>query len=222
MHYTLPNLGSTTSLMDKIKPFEKEYPLSSFISGYYIDSRICDRILQYCEDNQHLKKETELKHGKTILRNSTDWPIRPFDYHHPFKAYRDALNSCLSEYLKRWDEAEKCEKFNIIESFNIQYYKPNQGFYPWHKEMTGTNNIEGKRHLVFMTYLNNVEDAGTEFMYQKITTPAKKGLTIIWPAGWTHTHRGVISKDKGKVIITGWYSFLHDLKPDIVYQRRDV
>ena len=47
--------------MEKIKPFEQEYPLSSFIGAYYIDQRICDKILQYCEDNEHLKKETELK-----------------------------------------------------------------------------------------------------------------------------------------------------------------
>jgi hypothetical protein len=34
-----------------------------------------------------------------------------------------------------------------------------------------------------MTYLNDVDDGGTDFLYQKLTTPAKKGLTLIWPAG---------------------------------------
>ena len=36
-----------------------------------------------------------------------------------------------------------------------------------------------------MTYLNDVKDGGTEFFYQKLKTPAKKGLTLIWP--WSHT-----------------------------------
>ena len=38
----------------------------------------------------------------------------------------------------------------------------------------------------------------------KVETEGKKGLTLIWPADWTHTHRGVISQTKEKTIITGW------------------
>ena len=56
-------------------------------------------------------------------------------------------------------------------------------------------------------YLNDVEDGGTEFEYQKITSPAKKGLTIIWPSDWTHTHRGQISQTHKKKVITGWLNY---------------
>ena len=62
-------------------------------------------------------------------------------------------------------------------------------------------------NLVFMTYLNDVEDGGTQFKYQNLITPAKKGLTLIWPTDFTHTHRGVISQTKEKYIVTGWYSY---------------
>ena len=58
-----------------------------------------------------------------------------------------------------------------------------------------------------MTFLNDVPDGGTEFMYQNITVPAKKGLTLIWPASYTHVHRGQISKNFEKYIITGWFSY---------------
>ena len=44
-------------------------------------------------------------------------------------------------------------------------------------------------------------------MYQKITSPAKKGLTMIWPSDWTHTHRGQISQNHKKYIITGWLNY---------------
>ena len=50
-----------------------------------------------------------------------------------------------------------------------------------------------------------------KFLHQNITTPAKKGLTLIWPAFWTHTHRGVISKTKEKYIVTGWINFINQL-----------
>ena len=63
-----------------------------------------------------------------------------------------------------------------------------------------------------MTYLNDVEDGGTEFLNQKCEVKARKNLTLIWPADWTHTHRGVISQTKEKTIITGWIKLWKPLK----------
>jgi len=68
--------------------------------------------------------------------------------------------------------------------------------------MRNTNRV-----LVFMTFLNDVDDGGTEFFYQNITAPAVKGLTLIWPPYFTHVHRGQISNTKEKYILTGWYAF---------------
>ena len=34
-----------------------------------------------------------------------------------------------------------------------------------------------------------------------------KGLTIIWPTDFTHTHSGQISKTHEKYIITGWVEY---------------
>ena len=58
-----------------------------------------------------------------------------------------------------------------------------------------------------MTYLNDVPDAGTHFKYQDLTTPAEKGLTLIWPTDFTHPHKGQITKHHEKYIITGWLGF---------------
>ena len=44
-------------------------------------------------------------------------------------------------------------------------------------------------------------------MYQKLITPAKKGLTLIWPVDFTHIHRGQICNQE-KIITTGWFYFL--------------
>ena len=64
-----------------------------------------------------------------------------------------------------------------------------------------------QREFVWMTYLNDVPDGGTEFYYQKRTEKAVKGKTLLWPAGYTHVHKGQISKKHIKYIITGWLSF---------------
>ena len=64
------------------------------------------------------------------------------------------------------------------------------------------------RHLVFMTYLNTVNDGGeTEWFHQQIKIQPRKGLTVMWPVDWTHVHRGVPSKTETKYITTGWYTY---------------
>jgi hypothetical protein len=60
-----------------------------------------------------------------------------------------------------------------------------------------------------MTYLNTVTDeGGTEWYHQNLKVNAEKGKTVIWPADWTFTHRGVPSPTQEKYIITGWFNFL--------------
>jgi hypothetical protein len=59
-----------------------------------------------------------------------------------------------------------------------------------------------------MTYLNDVFEGGeTEFYYQNIKVNARKGLTLVWPADWTHTHRGLVSNTQEKYIVTGWLNY---------------
>ena len=118
--------------------------------------------------------------------------------------YKTELQKVLNLYLKKYPDANNVAKFGLVEGANLQHYKPDTGYYSWHSERQGISD----RHLVFMTYLNDVDEGGTEFKNQKIKLPAKKGLTTIWPTDWTHTHRGVISKTQDKYIITGWFNYV--------------
>jgi hypothetical protein len=96
--------------------------------------------------------------------------------------------------------------WSLQDGFNIQKYKPKQAFHGLHCERSGLNSC--KRHLVFMTYLNDIKQGGeTEFYYQKFKIKPEKGLTVIWSADWTFTHKGHTTIDEDKYIITGWYEF---------------
>ncbi len=60
-----------------------------------------------------------------------------------------------------------------------------------------------------MTHLNDVENGGeTYFPHYDIRVRPQRGLTLIWPAEWTHAHAGEELKRGKKYIITGWLSFL--------------
>ena len=109
-------------------------------------------------------------------------------------------------YKKKYPFSNNVYNYKIFEGMKIQCYGPGEGFYEWHSENDGFETVQ-KRHLVFMTYLNTLDNAGTEFFHQNITTPCQKGLTIIWPVAWTHTHRGVVNHVGQKYIATGWYNF---------------
>jgi hypothetical protein len=64
------------------------------------------------------------------------------------------------------------------------------------------------RATAWSVYLNDVSEGGeTEFLYQRHKQPAKKGSLVIWPAGYTHVHRGNPPYSNDKYIITGWSQF---------------
>jgi len=39
-----------------------------------------------------------------------------------------------------------------------------------------------------------------------------QGNTLIWPADFTHPHKGIVAPKETKYIITGWYNFTDDEK----------
>ena len=54
-------------------------------------------------------------------------------------------------------------------------------------------------------YLNDEFDGGeTEFLYMNKRISAKQGRIIIFPAGFTHTHRGNPPIGGEKYIATSW------------------
>ena len=189
---------------------EHNIDYSSFIGGWYIPENVCDELIELYNSEKdnwldgQVAGDSEVKHQS---KKSTEIFIKPNEFI-KLSTYLPHLSTCLVEYRKKYPFCDNVSAYDLnkSKSIKIQHYKPSEGFYQWHNENLGIGE-ESNRHLVFMTYLNTLDNAGTEFYHQKIKTPCQKGLTIIWPAHWTHTHRGVINYDSDKYIITGWYCF---------------
>ena len=192
---------------------EKKFEVDeqTFIGGGYMSEEICDGVLDFWNENESLKlpgivanKETEETEDVEV-KKCTQLDVIPNAQE--LILYNIHLQAILDDYKQKYKWADFVKTYDIIENMIIQHYKPGEGFYKWHMEQNGYSDVV-YRHLVFMTYLNDVENGGTEFYhFPDLKIQARKGLTLIWPAGWTHTHKGVISNVDEKYIITGWYSF---------------
>ena len=188
---------------------EHKFDVNSFIGGWYIPKKLCDNLIKFFKTHKDRSIEGFIDGVQGSVVDKSWKESRELKIHRNYmegviKDYRQQLQKVTDLYLKKYPMSNKVAPFAIVENYNLQYYEKNQGFKKWHNERSSYD--ISPRHLVFMTYLNDVDDGGTNFYHQKITSPAKKGLTLIWPTDWTHAHKGQISKKHEKYIITGWFS----------------
>jgi hypothetical protein len=109
------------------------------------------------------------------------------------------------QYGKKFSILKDMARHEIIE-IKIQKTMPGGGYHIWHPEMQSIH--EKGRCLVFMLYLNDVEEGGeTEFLYQHKRIQPKRDRFVLWPAYFTHTHRGNPPLSGEKLILTGWVEF---------------
>ena len=184
----------------------------NFIGSWNIEPMlICDDLISYFELNLAKQKSGVLSGGLNLdKKDSIDISINPKDIILPgneaFKAYFDQLLECYKNYVEEWTFLDKISERLEIGSFNLQRYKTGQHFKEIHTERSSLENLH--RIFAFMTYLNDVQEGGsTYFSHYDLEIQPRKGLTLIWPAEWTHAHRGNILKKGSKYIITGWITF---------------
>ena len=137
--------------------------MDDFILEYVMDdTTLCDQLIDYHKNDTDYKRRgiTATGQGKV----STDVTIATNNQNPSIIAYMKELCAVgLKNYCERYNHLDH---MGIKESWNIQYYKPKEGYTNWHCERSCYQS--NQRALVFMTYLNDVNDGGeTEFYYQK-------------------------------------------------------
>ncbi|HAA93733.1 MAG: 2OG-Fe(II) oxygenase [Rhodospirillaceae bacterium] len=200
--------------MDSIQIKSTDHP--HFIGAWRLDDLgICDDIVGLFEANQEKLQEGGIGLGgiNKRIKNSTDLVIEPKDLeredHVPLMTFMNSLHQCYLSYIEEWDFIASFTPRIHIGRFNIQRYEIGGHFNQLHSERTTLNTLH--RLLVWMAYLNDVDEGGeTEFPHYGLKIAPEKGKVIIWPAEWTHAHRGCPVIKGSKYIITGWMHYAVD------------
>jgi hypothetical protein len=179
--------------------------LDNFICGWYPeDTTICDKVLEFYNSAENKNPGKVGKGIDLLVKRSTDVSlVGPL-----YSEYDAFLGNIVKLYVDKYPMVNYYSPWKILEDINVQGYKPSEAFYSWHCERPRVHSPSVMRHMVFMTYLNDVTDGGeTEFLHQNIKIKPEKGLTLFWPVDWTFTHRGVPSMTQEKYIVTGWFNY---------------
>ena len=177
----------------------------NFIHTFKVSDDVCDQLIEYHKNNSEYKQKGTVNGNQIIndVKESVDVTFYTASNHQAVRTYFNELQIGYTQY---------CDKFNLHHynlrtepANNVQFYPPGGGFKVWHSERSSDTY---NRQLVYMTYLNTVDNGGTEWLYQEFKLDAVKGLSVIWPADFAWTHRGVVSQTNEKWIATGWFSHI--------------
>lgn len=191
-----------------------EYNIENFIgvfkNAYTKD--FCEKIiLQYesmvasgygktrFEVNNHIKT---LVDDNILFADDIDYiPLR--------KVTREFNEVFWNTFYSLYEQEYACLKDSNRHSnytFKVQKTKVGGGYHVWHYESGSRDN--SNRLLTWILYLNDVHEGGeTEFLYQHMRVKPEQGTLVIWPAAFTHTHRGNPPLSNEKYIVTGWTEF---------------
>ena len=177
----------------------------SFIELYNVDKKICDDLIEYHEKNTLYKDHGYVGIGSKYVMDKSSKESIDVTFHNDTKHkaiinFFKELKVCLDQYTNKY-----LIKNGLATAYRnvISMFPPLGGFKIPHYERASIE--ASRRQLVYMLYLNTVKDGGdTEFIHQNIITKAEKGTLVLWPADFTHLHRGIVSPTEIKYIATGW------------------
>lgn len=117
------------------------------------------------------------------------------------RSFLPNIKPCVNQYL---------QDFSVLGDGNFLLYDVKAkripiggGFHKWHYENASFQTTS--RSFVVQAYLNTIKEGGeTEFLYQNKRIKAVQGTIIIFPAAFTHVHRGNPPIGQDKYILTTW------------------
>ena len=183
-------------------------------SDVYPDG-FCEHLIAEFERNRTLGAGTDrqdgegvAKHAKNdyqIFSNGKNINFEPFKDRNTINMFFKGLQNCFGAYTNEFSTLKDL-KINCT-NMKMQKTSTGGGYHVWHGEQGNGN--QANRGLVYMLYLNTLPSEAngeTEFLYQQRRISPVGNTMVLWPAAFTHAHRGnPVYGDNSKYIVTGWF-----------------
>ena len=179
----------------------------------YFPDALCDKYLRFFE--KIAVSEGNIFRKRDNLQRVTDKHLYLMNEHYSIELsltytgddFQNIFwNECYPKYVEKYPILKEFKKHRIL-SLKLQETKKGQGYHKWHNEMMGSG--DRNRFIVISLYLNTIEKGGeTEFLHQSLRVEPIKNRFVIFPATYTHVHRGNPPLSGTKYIITGWVEFM--------------
>lgn len=190
----------------------------NFIGVYdaVVSKEFCRGIIEFFEWSAETGRTWERKETRPRYKKDDSTTINPLNQFE-IQFTRDHLGAYLEEFNTAFwenvypDYAERFDILNTLDPHSIVTYKvqktlPGGGYHVWHCEHSGRSYAQ--RLGTYVLYLNDVPEGGeTELLYQHERVEAREGRLVVFPASWTHTHRGNPPLRGAKYIMTGWLEY---------------
>jgi hypothetical protein len=131
-----------------------------------------------------------------------------FDGRNSCDLFFDGLQRCYDMYTETYSVLRDHGQIRAT-VMKMQRTGPGGGYHIWHCEQNPGSHAN--RVVTYMLYLNSIapeEGAETEFLYQKKRFNPVENTMVVWPAAYTHAHRGnPVLGESYKYIVTGWFYY---------------
>jgi hypothetical protein len=169
-----------------------------------------ERLVNSGAGSNRQQSEGAAKHRKNDMQLGLNFGVHnvaAFNGRNPEGLFFEGLQKCYDAYAEQYSIL-KNDKITGT-AMKMQRTDPGGGYHVWHSEQG--NGPHSARVLAYMVYLNTLEpeEAGeTEFLYQQCRIKPQENLMLVWPAAFTHAHRGnTVFGNRSKYIVTGWFYY---------------
>ena len=189
-----------------------------YIKENVLSKEICNKIIKLFEEDTTNQYAGRVAGGimQKDIKNTIDYN-RPFcdDNKHwgkivPLLKYETAHH--LQEYLniieKHIQTADNTFQnytdkiYELLDIALLHKYEKGEGVYSTHTDDTIREGLE--RRMVFLFYLNDVEEGGETIVLKTHKIKPEAGKLLVFPASWAFPHKGCVPLSNDKYVVSIW------------------
>ena len=195
---------------------EAKWP-DTFVGVFQLEDTVhCLNAIDYAEQSPDRMHQSTILDGNAevepcvITRDSQQVDYSPRCYPVCHKEILEFADGCLQTYMEKLPESANFPAFNVEETYSVIKYNKGQAYHGVHTDYVPFMEYLDRRHLTFVMFLNSVAEGGElEFVNQDLRITPEEGKAVIFPSGWTHSHR-TYPPSETRYVLQFWWSFLRE------------